>query len=67
MGLSVREIMILLPIMIINIVLLIIALVDIIRREKESVKGGNKLPWVLIILFIQFFGPIIYLIFGRKQ
>lgn len=67
MGLGIREIMILLPIMLINIVLLIVALVDIIKREKDSVKGENKLPWILLIVFFQFFGPLIYLIFGRKQ
>jgi hypothetical protein len=53
------------PIIILNLVLLVISLVDITRREY--VAGGNKIIWVLVTLGIQIIGPVIYLIAGRKE
>ena len=55
----------LIPLIIIEIVLLVIALVDLVKRER--VKGGNKLVWVLVIVLISIIGPIIYLILGREE
>ncbi len=51
------------------IVLLIYALVDAIRVPDDSMyRAGNKLIWVLVILFAQpFIGPIIYLVMGSPQ
>ncbi len=31
------------------------------------VRGGNKGIWALVIVFINRFGPIIYLLFGRVE
>jgi hypothetical protein len=53
----------LIPILIIELVLFVVALVDIIRRKKTN---GPKWLWVLI-LFIQIIGPIVYFIVGRKD
>jgi hypothetical protein len=55
----------LIPLIIIELTLLIIALVDLVKREH--VRGGNKIVWVLVIIFINLIGPIIYLIFGRQE
>lgn len=55
----------LIPLIVIELGLLIFALVDLVKREH--VRGGNKIVWVLVIVFINFFGPIIYLIFGRQE
>ena len=41
------------------------ALVDVIRRD--SVRGDNKIIWVLDILFAGIIGPILYLAIGRKK
>jgi len=54
----------LIPIILIELVLLVIALMDLLRREKTR---GPKWAWALAILFIQIFGPIAYLIFGREE
>lgn len=54
----------LIPILIIQIGLMIFALVDLIRREKTK---GPKWVWVLVIIFINFIGPIVYLIVGRDE
>ena len=45
-------------------ILPIIALIDVIKSEFE---GNNKLIWVLVILFFNFIGSILYLIIGTKQ
>jgi len=54
----------LVPIILIELVLLVIALTDLLRRKKIR---GQKWAWALAILFIQIFGPIAYLIFGRQE
>ncbi len=44
----------------------IYALVDAIRVPDDSMyRAGNKLVWVLVIVFAQFIGAIIYLTVGR--
>ena len=53
------------PIIILNLVLLVISLVDITRREH--VAGGSKIIWVLVAVLFQIIGPIIYLVAGRKE
>lgn len=54
----------LIPILIIQLALVVFALVDLIRRPRTK---GPKWMWVLIILFINFIGPIVYLIVGRDE
>ena len=54
----------LIPIIIIEVVLMIAALWDLIRREKTK---GPKWLWVVIIIFFNLIGPIIYFIVGRDD
>jgi uncharacterized membrane protein YhaH (DUF805 family) len=54
----------LIPIVLIELALLVAALVDLIRREKTR---GPKWAWVLVIVLINFIGPIVYFIAGRKD
>ena len=46
------------------LVLPVIALVDIIRNEFT---GNNKLIWVLIVIFFNILGSILYFIMGKNQ
>jgi len=55
---------ILLPILIIQLILLVVALVDIIRSEQTN---GPKWVWVLIVIFINIIGPILYFVIGRRN
>ena len=55
---------ILLPFLIIQTVLIIVAFIDWIKLEKTN---GTKWVWLLIILFVSTFGPILYFIFGRRR
>ncbi|HRQ36705.1 MAG: PLDc_N domain-containing protein [Anaerolineae bacterium] len=54
----------LIPILLIQLALVIAALVDLIRREKTK---GPKWLWVLIILFFNMIGPIVYFVVGRDE
>lgn len=64
-GMSTIEIIKLLaPIIIIQIALIIFSL---FKLTRDKVKYLPKWGWTLIILFINFFGPIIYLIIGRER
>ena len=42
----------------------IIALVDILKNEFS---GQNKIAWLLVVLFTNIFGAILYFLIGRKQ
>ena len=53
------------PLVIIELTLVVIALVDLIRRQE--VKYLPKWGWALIILLLNLIGPIIYLIIGREE
>ena len=59
-----RYIPLLIPLLIIQLGLMVIALWDLIRREETR---GPKWVWLLVILFINFIGPIIYLVAGRED
>ena len=54
----------LIPIVLIQLALVVYALLDLIRRPKTK---GPKWLWVIIILFLNLIGPIIYLIIGRDE
>ncbi len=54
----------LLPIIIIELILLVAALVHILTHK--TYKTGNRTIWV-IVSFIQIIGPILYFILGRSD
>ena len=43
---------------------MIIALLDLVKRERTR---GPKWIWALVIVVINIFGPIAYLLFGRQD
>jgi drug/metabolite transporter (DMT)-like permease len=54
----------LVPVIIIQLALMITALVDLIRRERVR---GPKWAWALVIVFVNYIGPIIYFVAGRRD
>jgi Phospholipase_D-nuclease N-terminal len=54
------------PIVVIQVGLLIAGLIDL-GRDERHVRGGNKLVWALIIVFVNLLGPIIYFVAGRED
>ncbi|MGM0837148.1 MAG: PLDc N-terminal domain-containing protein [Bacillota bacterium] len=55
---------ILTPIIILQAILTIAALVSCIKQEATN---GPKWLWIIIILFINILGPILYFVVGRKN
>jgi len=56
----------LLPLILLQFVLLIAALYDLTRPDRR-VRGESKVVWALVIIFIGFFGPLIYFMIGRED
>jgi uncharacterized membrane protein YidH (DUF202 family) len=56
----------LVPIIVIQVGLMIAALVDL-ERDERQVRGGNKLVWALVIVFVNLVGPIVYFVAGREE
>ena len=55
---------ILILLVILGILPTFLALIDILKSEF---KGNNKVVWLLVVLFTNFFGAILYFIIGRSQ
>ena len=56
----------LIPIVVIQLGLMIAALVDL-ERDERRVRGGSKLVWAVVIVFVNILGPIMYFIAGREE
>lgn len=54
----------LIPIILLQLGLMVVALIDLARRERTR---GPKWVWVLVIVFINLIGPIIYFVLGREE
>jgi len=54
----------LIPIALIQLALIVVALIDLARRDRTR---GPKWVWVLIIVLINFIGPIVYFVVGREE
>lgn len=60
-----KNIAVFLPLLIIELTLGITACIHVLRHRNY--KFGNRIMWVLIVLFIQIIGPIVYFVFGRGE
>ncbi|MFI1770135.1 PLD nuclease N-terminal domain-containing protein, partial [Thalassobellus citreus] len=58
------QLIIILVVVLLGILPTIIALVDILKSEFT---GNNKIVWLLVVLFTNFFGTILYFLIGREQ
>ena len=54
----------LIPVILLQIALMVVALVDLVRRERTR---GPKWAWVLVIVFFILIGPVVYLLLGREE
>lgn len=52
------------PLVIVQLLLMIIAVIDLIRIEKTN---GPKWVWTLVVVLVNLIGPILYFIFGRRN
>jgi hypothetical protein len=54
----------LIPLILLQLVLVVVGLIDLSKRQKTR---GPKWLWVLVILFGEILGPVVYFIFGRGE
>jgi drug/metabolite transporter (DMT)-like permease len=52
------------PLIILQLILLIVALADLIKRERTR---GPKWLWAILIVFGELIGPLLSLIIGRED
>lgn len=54
-------------VMLAGVVVLVMALLDLVRRPAEqwTASGHNQLVWALIVIFVGFIGPLLYLLIAR--
>lgn len=64
MDVVLENLALLVPLIIAQFILLIVAIIDLVRIEKTN---GPKWVWALVIVFVNIIGPIIYFIFGRRN
>lgn len=51
------------PLLAVQIVLAVYAL--LVLKNTDKVRGESRLLWILIIIFVNLFGPILFLTYGR--
>lgn len=61
------QIWVLVPIVIVALSILVWALVDVIRRPQERMRYLPKIAWILIVLFGNTLGQLVYLFVGRDN
>ena len=54
----------LIPVVLLQLGLMIVALLDLAKRERTR---GPKWVWLLVIVGVNLFGPIIYFLVGREE
>ena len=52
----------LLPILLLQLGLMVFALIDL---SKRTATRGPRWAWILIIVLLNLFGPLLYFLFGR--
>lgn len=59
-----RLLPLILPLVLIQLGLMVVALLDLVRREHTR---GPKWLWAVIIIFGELIGPLVYFLFGRSD
>lgn len=54
----------LIPLVVLQVLLMVVALVDLLRRERTR---GPKWAWALLVVLVNLIGPVVYLLFGREE
>ncbi|MHB1319913.1 MAG: PLD nuclease N-terminal domain-containing protein [Anaerolineae bacterium] len=52
------------PLVVIQLILMVVALLDLSRREQTR---GPKLLWVFVIILGELIGPLLYFLIGREE
>ena len=52
--------------MAVELALILFALRDLLRPERQ-VRGGNKVVWAVVIVVLNLVGPVLYFMIGRED
>ena len=63
-GFDPALLLLLVPLLVLQLGLLVVAVVDLLREDRH-VRGGSKGLWAIIIVFVNLVGPVLYLLVGR--
>ncbi len=61
----IRFLPLIIPLVLLQLILMIVALVDLSKRER--IRWLPKWLWVIIIVIGELVGPIVYLVVGRED
>ncbi len=61
-----RVLPLVLPLVILQLVLMVLAAVDLFRDERQ-VRWVSKPIWALVIVFVNIVGPLVYFFVGRED
>lgn len=53
------------PILLIELILMLTALIHVLRHKNYRI--GNRFLWVVLVVFLQILGPILYFTVGRGE
>ena len=56
----------LIPIILLQLALIVLCLLDLSRRAPKEV-NGPKWVWAILIIVINFLGPLAYFLIGRRE
>lgn len=59
-----RYLPLLIPIMLLQLALMTVALLDL---HKQPATRGPKWRWVLVIVLVNFIGPLLYFVLAREE
>jgi ABC-2 type transport system ATP-binding protein len=65
-DISPELILLLLPLLLLQLGLMVLAIVDLLRDDRR-VRGGSKGVWAVVIVFVNMIGPILYFLVGRDD
>jgi hypothetical protein len=54
----------LLPLALIQLILIVVAIFDLRKRSRTR---GPKWVWALVIIFVNFIGPLLYFVIARED
>jgi len=55
------------PLVVLQLALQVAAVVDILRRGPETLRGGRRWPWVAVAVLGSLLGAVVYFAVGRKD
>jgi len=65
MELIIKYLPFFIPIVILQLVLMISALIHVLRHDHY--KHGNRVLWIIVVVVVNIIGPIVYFVFGRSD